>query len=208
MTIQEALQRSQELEELTEAAAVMAMEICRKYMARERSRKNYPAAMVEDAAGRFALKLTQRWQTIKPDGKPEAFLKRMAHTCLMDELRKYDQRRRLQEKIFEADEEKNSNELKYVTPISSPFIGSVLRTGGVKDGRKLTKDQQLALREEAVRQLKMGMSQSRIAKFLGVSKTAVQRWAAKFKKSGVQGLRFDKRGKYRRGKAKGKRRKA
>ena len=63
-----------------------------------------------------------------------------------------------------------------------------------EDARKFTTETQEQLRKQAIRLRKKGKTHKEIAEIVGVHRDTVWRWWKKYKASGAQGLKIQKRG--------------
>lgn len=172
--LKDLLQESIKLGYMSDALAVEAVHIAKSHIYR---RQDIPEAAREDALGRFTLKLVEKWQKISPDKNPKSYIKSMAFTSLMDELRKHKRYYIEDKEILE----KNNNDTDKNKLI---LFSNILKEAGITSGRQLTDKQRHVLKVEAVRLFKAGVSSRAIARDLGLGNKTISRWRIDYLKRG------------------------
>jgi len=174
LDIKQLLLEALELEYCTNDLAIVAIDIAKKHINR---RQDIPEAAREDALGRFTVKFVEKWQKIDPEKSPKSYIKSMAFTSLMDELRKH-------KRYFIEDREKLKNNNNDTLKNELILFSNILKEAGITSGRQLTDKQRHVLKVEAVRLFKAGVSSRAIARDLGLGNKTISRWRIDYNKRG------------------------
>ena len=155
---------------LDDATALEAMRIARNVLSK---RQDIPEAVRQDALSKCLENLTIKWESINPDKNPGAYIGTMARNSLVDIQRKFQKDLEKAEAITEDPSQPQTTQPTRTT------VRSLRHAMGGADFRKLTQQQRLKIRIEALRLRKCGLSHRAIAREIGVAKSQVGKWLAR-----------------------------
>ena len=153
-----------------------------------------PDLIRDDAKSRFSEKIVKFWKKIDPEKNPNAYIRSMASTALLDAQRRANsQRMRIEGLTEEVESDKEFYENKmmdFALVTSQESLFELLEVGFVW---QLSREQIALVREEVTRRDKAGIPQIKIAQALGVNRMTVSRWVKGYQKYGKKFFKMDKR---------------
>lgn len=185
--LREQLQISHDQGHLTDSFAEMALSLIVNTV--NRYYNHIPAAERQEMVSRATVTLVKKWTLIKPGMNPKSYVTRIAYTSGMDEMRKFEIRRKKVEAVKEFQDNTVFFEQNLISSI--PIIEQM----GIKDGREMDRSQRAILRQEAIRQVNQNISIYKVAKFLGISWPTVKKWYRQHKSMKKKSFNYDGRDK-------------